>query len=272
MLFNLSGLRGMEVRAFQEIFKLLQYLGTVHTEYTGDRGNSAATLRALPIGERISAKLVCMPVEAPLRTRSPLLGFATGLAVGAVVVALLATVLWAAGAFAWMRLALGFGPTRVLVGRPTVVLQIQKLQRLQTVSFTLEKILAGERNNPYLPPFLAGERLLLVVHGDATAGIDLAKLKVEDVTVNRRSAAVRLPEPELFAVRIDNEKTQVYSRATGVFSGVDPQLETEVRREGERQLRQAALQNNILEIARQNARSTVESLLRGLGFEQIEVR
>ncbi len=213
-----------------------------------------------------------MPVETPVRRRLPVLGFAAGAILGAVAVAVLAFIFSAAGIFGWMRSVVGLGPTRVLVGRPTVVLQIQRLQRLQTVAFTLEKILVGERNNPYLPPFLAGERLLLIVHGDATAGIDLAKLKTEDVTVTGRTANVRLPEPELFAVRVDNEKTQVYSRETGVFSKVDPQLESEVRREGERQLREAALRNNILEIARQNARNTIESLLRGLGFEQIEVR
>jgi len=30
----------------------------------------------------------------------------------------------------------------------------------------MDKIISGERNNAYLPKFLAGDRLLLVVHGD----------------------------------------------------------------------------------------------------------
>jgi len=213
-----------------------------------------------------------MPAGAPRRERLSALAFPAGILLGAALVAVLALVLWAAGALAWIQSTWGSRPARILVGRPTVVLQIQRLQRLQTVAFTLEKILVGERDNAYLPKFLAGERMLLIVHGDAAAGVDLGKLKPEDVDVNDRSATVRLPEPELFAVRVDNEKTQVYSRETGLLSRVDPQFESQVRREGERQLREAALKNNILDIARQNARATLESLLRGLGFEKIDVR
>src|SRR5271163_62542 len=68
------------------------------------------------------------------------------------------------------------GQTSINVSQPTVVRQIQQLQRLETVTYTMDKIISGERDNPYLPKFLAGDRLLLVVHGDVVAGIDLTVL------------------------------------------------------------------------------------------------
>ena len=171
-----------------------------------------------------------------------------------------------------LRTAFGRGSTQILIGQPTVVRQIQELQRLETVVYTLEKIIVGERENRYLPKFLAGERMLLIVHGEVIAGVDLGKVRPQDVVVTGRTIRVRLPKAAVFTTRIDNEKTQVFSRDTGLFSKVDPNLETEVRREAERQLREAALKNNILRIAEQNARTTLISLLKGFGFEQAEVR
>jgi len=172
----------------------------------------------------------------------------------------------------FLRSPLASMRTRIDVSQPTVVQQIQKLQRLETVRFNMEKIVSGERDVEYLPKWLIGDRLLLVVQGEAVAGVDLGKLRPEDVSVTGRNVSVTLPKAELFSTRIDNERTRVYSRETGLFSSLDPQLETDVRREAERQLRDSAMQARILDQANENARVTLTSLLRGLGFEQIELR
>jgi hypothetical protein len=57
---------------------------------------------------------------------------------------------------------------------------------------------------------------------------------------------------------------------TGLLVPTDPNLETQVRQEAERQLQEAALADGILHTAQQNATSTITSLLQGLGFEKIE--
>src|SRR5579862_4865507 len=72
------------------------------------------------------------------------------------------------------------GHTLINVDQPTVVRQIQQLQRLETVSYTMDKIISGEHANAYFPKFLAGDRLLLVVHGDVIAGVDLGKVQAAD--------------------------------------------------------------------------------------------
>jgi hypothetical protein len=161
------------------------------------------------------------------------------------------------------------GRVPIDVDQPTVVRQIQKLQRLETVSYTMDKIISGEHDNPYLPKFLVSDRLLLVVHGEVIAGVDLGKLQASDVVVSDRKISVHLPKAEILVTRLDNEKTRVYSRDTGLFTSPDPNLETQVRQEAERQLQQAALQDGILKSADENARNSVQSILKGLGFEQI---
>ena len=169
----------------------------------------------------------------------------------------------------WAGRLLGRG-TEIDVSQPTVVNKIQQLQRLETVVYTMDKVVSGEKENPFLPNFLAGDRLLMVVHGEVVAGVDFTGLKSGDVAVKEKKVVLRLPSAQVFSTRIDNERTKVYSRQTGLLVPVDPNLETQVRQEAERQLQQAALLDGILKTANTNARSTLTSLLQGLGFERVE--
>jgi hypothetical protein len=184
-----------------------------------------------------------------------------------------------AGAVVWLSTGLGLlqlvdslrgGRTLIKVDQPTVVRQIQQLQRLETVSYTMDKIISGEHDNAYLPKFLAGDRLLLVVHGEVVGGINLAGLQPGDVLLQGQKALIHLPPAEILSTRIDNAKTRVYSRDTGLFSSPDPNLESEVREEAERQLQQAALQDGILKIAAENARGTISGMLKGFGFREVD--
>ena len=161
---------------------------------------------------------------------------------------------------------------RIDTSQPTVVRQIQQLQRLETVFFSMDKIVSGGWESRYLPTFLSGERLLLIVYGDVTAGVDLAGIGPSEVTVSGQTVRMKLPDAEVFSARVDNERTRVYSRESGLFTSVSAGLESEVRREAERQIRQAALDNGILKTATENAHTTLTSFLRGLGFLEVEIR
>jgi Protein of unknown function (DUF4230) len=156
------------------------------------------------------------------------------------------------------------------VSQPTVVDRIQRLQRLETVVYTMDKLVTGAKENPIFPDFLAGDRLLMLVHGEVVAGIDFSSLKPGDVRVDGKEVRLHLPASQVFSTRLDSEKTRVYSRQTGLLVPTDPNLETQVRQEGERELQAAALADGILRTAQQNASSTITSLLQGLGFEKVD--
>jgi hypothetical protein len=156
------------------------------------------------------------------------------------------------------------------VSQPTVVDRIQRLQRLETVVYTVDKLVTGAKENPLLPDFLTGDRLLMMVHGEVVAGIDFSNLKPDDVRVDGKQVRLHLPAAQVFSTRLDSAKTRVYSRQTGLLVATDPNLETQVRQEAERQLQDAALADGILRTAQQNAASTISSLLQGLGFEKID--
>jgi hypothetical protein len=188
--------------------------------------------------------------------------------------------LFAVGLVIWLATGTGLlsllrayrGGTLIHIDQPTVVRQIQQLQRLETVSFTMDKIISGEHDSPYLPKFLVSDRLLLVVHGEVIGGVDLSKLQPNDVVVQGQSISLHLPQAQILVTRLDNAQTRVYSRDTGLFSSPDPNLESEVRQEAERQLQEAAMQGEILKTADGNARTTISSLLQGLGFKKVDFR
>jgi hypothetical protein len=158
---------------------------------------------------------------------------------------------------------------------PAVVQRIQRLSRLETVVYSIDTVVEGTKSSPVLPDLLAGDRLLLVVHGQSIAGIDLAQLKSEDVRIDdkngSRSIHVTLPASQLFVTTLDNQHTRVYARSTGLLVPVDQNLESDTRAKAEQQLQQSALADGILDTARKNARATITTLLYSLGFQQVDV-
>jgi hypothetical protein len=197
---------------------------------------------------------------------------------------LLALVLGAAGFALFVRHATSGALGRIatlITGRtttieasvPAVVEKIQRLNRLETVVYSLDTVVEGDRTSPILPDVLAGDKLLLVVHGQSIAGIDLSQLKSEDVRIDpsNHSIHVTLPASQLFVTTLDNQHTRVFARSTGLLVPVDQNLESDTRAKAQQQLQEAALSDGILDAARKNARATVTTLLYSLGFQNVDV-
>jgi hypothetical protein len=162
-------------------------------------------------------------------------------------------------------------PTPTIIPDPvTIVREVRSLSRLETASYTVEKIITAEsRQGPF--GFLFGDRLILVAHGQVIAGVDLEKMDEGDVSVaGDGTVAVTLPEAEVFITALDNEQTYVFNRDTGVI-GMNVDLETEARQAAEAEILKAALEDGILEMAQQNANSYIRHLILTLGFEKVEV-
>jgi hypothetical protein len=158
------------------------------------------------------------------------------------------------------------------ISQPTVIASIQRLARLESVIYTMDKVVEGNRTSQYLPDILTGDKLLMIVHGQAVAGVDLSKVQASNVLIDGRSVSIAMPAAELLSVSLDNSKTRVYSRITGLLVPADPNLESEVREKAEADLRQSALDSGILTTAEGNARTTLTTLLHSLGFQQITFR
>ena len=160
-------------------------------------------------------------------------------------------------------------PTPTILPDPvTIINQIRPLARLETIQYTIEKIITAEVGQNMLAP-LIGDKLLFVGHGYVIAGIDLSKIRSEDITIEDGILVIHLPKAEVFVATLDNDQSYVYDRETGLLTHGDINLETTARQAAEDQIRQAALKDGILEQAQTNAGIYLESLLNDLGYTEI---
>lgn len=160
----------------------------------------------------------------------------------------------------------------ILPSSTVIVQQINDLARLETASVELEKVITAERNSDVLWGAL-GETMVFVANGKVVAGIDFAEMEVEDLqVVDPNTVWVHLPPARIFddLPVIDNEKSRVVDRDTGLFTRADPQLESDVRRVAEQTIREEALNSGVVERANENAQAFMRNFLGELGFENVE--
>ena len=160
-------------------------------------------------------------------------------------------------------------PTPTIIPDPvTIINQVQALARLETIRYTIEKVITAETNQGVLAP-LFGDRLLFVAHGYVIAGIDMSKIKPEDLWLSGTVLNVRLPAAEVLVATVDNEKSYVYDRQTGLLAKGDPTLETQARQVAEQEITKGALDDGILDQASANAQTYLRWFFETLGYKQI---
>jgi hypothetical protein len=155
--------------------------------------------------------------------------------------------------------------------QPAVISQIRQLNRLETDSFTVEKVIEGgkDQGNALLNDLL-GDRLLFIAHGTVIAGVDFGQMQPQDITTGPDgSVTLRLPSSQILSHSLDNSLSRVYDRRVGLLSQGDPNLESQVRAEAEQQIVTAACQGGILTQADTNAQTQVRALLQSMGVKAV---
>jgi hypothetical protein len=157
-------------------------------------------------------------------------------------------------------------PTPTIIPDPvTYINEIRSLARLETIQYSVEKVVSGETGTGTFES-LFGDKILFVGHGTVIAGIDMEKLRPEDMHYENGVLTVKLPPAEIFIATLDNEKSHVYNRDTGLLTKPDPNLETLVRQSAEQEILKAALEDGILEQAQINAEAYLFKFFAALGF------
>lgn len=162
----------------------------------------------------------------------------------------------------------------VVRGSSSVVVAMQQLSRLEGAVFFVERVIdLKEKQSRFFQLVQAEDAILLVASGEVTAGVDLRELGPDRVRVDEEASRVviRLPRAEVFSRRLDNERTYVHSRQTDLWAKRQEHLESRARQEAERTLEQAALDSGILRKAEESVARTLDSLVRSLGWEKVEI-
>jgi hypothetical protein len=150
----------------------------------------------------------------------------------------------------------------------TVLLSIRELAKLETNELHLEKVVdLTDSQNRLFGLLPASDAILLVAAGDVTLGIDLAKLRDSDVSVDRATGEARLvlPAPEILSSRLDEAHTYVYQRTTSVLARRNEQLESRARQEALRAITDAARDGDAMEQARRQAEKQLQFLMQRFG-------
>jgi hypothetical protein len=160
-------------------------------------------------------------------------------------------------------------PTPTVIPDPvTIIHEVRALARLETIQYSVEKVITAEVNQGLFGP-LFGDRLLFVAHGTVIAGIDMQKIAPTDLWLQNGVLNVHLPPAEVFVASLDNQKSYVYDRQTGLLTHGNMNLETAARQVAEDQIRQAALDDGILDQAGQNAEAYLTRLFLALGYPEV---
>lgn len=154
---------------------------------------------------------------------------------------------------------------------PSILLQVQQLNQLATVKYTIQKVIGlKEQKQP-----VGSEAILLIIQASVQAGIDLAGLRPADVTVQPDGTVVlRLPPAKILNVSIDEKQTSVWDRSKTWWTPWVPyslDLEQRARLAGVEAVNKAALDMGILHQAERNAETSIRGLLALAGVKSVRI-
>ncbi len=161
-------------------------------------------------------------------------------------------------------------PQEKTIDVAALVTQVRELNRLETASMHVVHIGRIAQTYKLVPNALAGDEITFLAEGDVIAGIDMARLTPQDVwrspdgTIN-----LRLPPAEVLVARVDNQKSRVLTRDTGMLRRRDVDLETRARQHAEENIRKEAVSKGILTMASQSGEKKLAGFLNTLGFQKV---
>ncbi|MDW3196438.1 MAG: DUF4230 domain-containing protein [Cytophagales bacterium] len=159
--------------------------------------------------------------------------------------------------------------------RGLVVGKIHKASKLATTEFTIDKIVHGTKSKKigWLIK-LSEARFLLRSKVIVKAGVDLKRLKKEDIEIDGKSISIVLPPIEVLnfsyppdSMFIDNEVTR--NAFLNQISVVDQE---EFLRRAELDVRANLQFMGIVETSQQKTRTMLTALLSSLNYEEIYIR
>lgn len=167
------------------------------------------------------------------------------------------------------------------ITREGVVTQIQQLNRLHTVAFSVDTVITSERPGSWMKLWQDEQKALFIAHGRVEAGVDLSALTPEMVQVvqpaqanadeeqvadpNSQAATmpqinITLPPTEIFSVYLDD--IEIYDWQTGAFGmmQVDPKILAQAQIMAKKEVLERACRGDVMNMALQNAQTQLQQL------------
>ncbi|GAF56464.1 hypothetical protein JCM18901_2190 [Psychrobacter sp. JCM 18901] len=167
------------------------------------------------------------------------------------------------------------------ITREGVVTQIQQLNRLHTVAFSVDTVITSERAGSWMKLWQDEQKALFIAHGRVEAGVDLSALTPEMVQVVQPAQAnadeeqvadanspaatmpqinITLPPTEIFSVYLDD--IEIYDWQTGAFGmmQVDPKILAQAQTMAKKEVLERACRGDVMNMALKNAQTQLQQL------------
>jgi hypothetical protein len=115
-------------------------------------------------------------------------------------------------------------------------------------------------------------RVMMLAHGVVKAGIDLKRIKPDDVTISGKKISIHRPVAQVTDAYLDDKASQIIDHSTGLLRSFDKDLEQTARQNAVDDIARGARKAGILEDADKRARAELETFLKQAGFETVEFR
>lgn len=152
------------------------------------------------------------------------------------------------------------------------IFQIREIGTLSTTEYTLAKIvkLNDGKDDPW---YKIGDRKILIsCKAKVKAGVNLSKIKDEDIKVDGKRIEINLPAPEITSFDMDPKwmKTEMVD-VTGFRFQFTQEETNNILKQGEKAIRKDMKDLNILGDAEKNAEVFIKDFYMQLGFEEVIV-
>ena len=166
------------------------------------------------------------------------------------------------------------------ITREGVVTQIQKLNRLETVAFSVDTVITSQRPGSWMKLWQDEQKGLFIARGRVEAGIDLSALTPEmvqvvqpDNNINEVQEAgantpvsvmpqinITIPPSEIFSVYLDD--IEIYDWQTGAFGmmQVDPKILQQAQSMAKKEVLERACRGDVMNMALENAQTQLQQL------------
>ncbi|MGP4120206.1 DUF4230 domain-containing protein [Psychrobacter aquimaris] len=166
------------------------------------------------------------------------------------------------------------------ITREGVVTQIQKLNRLETVAFSVDTVITSQRPGSWMKLWQDEQKGLFIARGRVEAGIDLSAITPEMVQVVQPDSNmdeiqqadastpvpmmpqinITLPPSEIFSVYLDD--IEIYDWQTGAFGmmQVDPKILQQAQSMAKKEVLERACRGDVMNMALENAQTQLQQL------------
>jgi len=150
------------------------------------------------------------------------------------------------------------------------VMALQQMNDLATVEYIVTKMIKASDNNTWYK--IGDRKILMSCKATLTAGIDLAQLTKEQVTIADKNITLSLPHAQLISINIKPEDIQVEYQEVDMFrQPFSGEERNALAIQAENQIKQSIPELGILQTAETNATLFISNFLRRLGYEKINI-